>query len=167
MDNSSGYERRKQDRHEVLLKVGYEDSTSLLADYLSDLSKGGLFIRTQTDFAIGQQIELAVSLPGFFDALHIEAIVRWKREASASRPEEPVGVGVEFVFANEAKRAEVAEWVARLQREMRLPAATSLPPFRVLLVDDSKFVHELFRHGVKKTPSTARRASDSRNHQRL
>ena len=148
----SGPERRKSIRTQLLLKVEYQEPGDLLTDYLTDLAEGGLFIRTTVPFKIGQRIAFAVSFPGLLDPLRLAGIVRWRVAPKPDQPDEPVGVGVEFVFESEAHRRHVEQLVRGFKGPDMTANARSggSEPFRVLLVEDNQFVHDLFRHAVRK-----------------
>ena len=145
-------DRRKNIRTQVLLKVEYQEPEDLLTDYLTDLAEGGLFIRTAVPFKINQKISFAVSFPGLLDPLDLSGIVRWRLDANPNRPDDPVGVGVEFLFEDEEHRRMVANLVASFRQAPQTPIPTKVKaePFRVLLVEDNQFVHDLFRHAVKR-----------------
>jgi uncharacterized protein (TIGR02266 family) len=143
-------DRRQHTRTQLLLKVEYQEPQDLMADYLTDLAEGGLFIRTNVPFAMGQKIAFAVSFPGLLDPLQLTGVVRWKLEASADRPEDPTGVGVEFEFVDEAQRQQIADLVANFRRVPGVAVKMASEPFRVLLVEDNQFVHDLFRHALKR-----------------
>lgn len=143
-------EKRRSERTELLLKVEYSKQENLLADYLTDLSNGGLFVRTEVPFEMGQRISFTLSFPGLLEPIDLCGIVRWRRPKSPS-PETPPGVGVEFEFVDDLQRETVARVVERLQREScASPVESRQGPFRVLVVEDNQFVHDLFRHAIKK-----------------
>lgn len=142
-------DRREHIRTQLLLKVEYQEPNDLLADYLTDVGEGGLFIRTQVPFTIGQKISFVVSFPGLVDPLQLQGIVRWKLDTNAERADDPCGVGVEFVFADEARRQEVAALVKSF-REPTVSCVRAAQPLRVLLVEDNQFVHDLFKHAIRR-----------------
>lgn len=148
MTERAGEDRRKHTRTELVLKVEYQEPWDLLADYLTDLGEGGLFICTTAAFEIGQRIGFAVSFPGLLEPIALEGIVRWRQERGAKRPNDEPGVGVEFVYPSEQHRRDVTDLLARLQ--MPIAPRNGVSPFRVLLVEDNKFAHKLFHHAIKK-----------------
>jgi uncharacterized protein (TIGR02266 family) len=143
-------DRRENTRTQVLLKVQYQEPQDLLSDYLTDLAEGGLFIRTSVPFALGQKISFAVSFPGLMDPMELQGIVRWRMESADAQPDDPAGVGVEFVFQSEDMRRQIAELVASFRAAPAVANKPSNEPFRVLLVEDNQFVHDLFKHAVKR-----------------
>lgn len=143
-------DRRINIRTQVLLKVEYQEPEDLLADYLTDLAEGGLFIRTTVPFKLDQKITFAVSFPGLLDPVQLTGIVRWRLDPNPDRAEDPVGVGVEFIFQNEQQRHQMADLVASFRQGPVTLTKLVTAPFRVLLVEDNQFVHDLFKHAVKR-----------------
>ena len=146
--SGSDTDRRQTNRAQVLLKVEYREPQALLSDYLTDLAEGGLFIRTEAQFEIGQRIAFSVSFPTLLDPVDLEGVVRWRSEASLEHPEKASGVGVEFIFPSESVRRQVALLVANFRQAPDVRSADT--PFRVLLVEDNQFVHDLFKHAVRR-----------------
>lgn len=69
-----------------------------------DVSRGGMFLRTGLDVAIGSELRLFVAHPQTGHTFAIDAIVRRRVE----RPPERAGLGVEFVGLDEKRREEFA-----------------------------------------------------------
>jgi uncharacterized protein (TIGR02266 family) len=147
MEQATKDERRRAPRADLVLRVDYDGQTS--ADYLTDLSDGGLFICTPRSFRVGQTIEFAISFPGLLEPVTVSGIVRWRSSPTAADPDAPQGVGVQFVDHGPEQREAIARLLGRLDRiEGVRPAADR--PFRVLLVEDNAFAHKLFLHAVKR-----------------
>lgn len=153
MTPSGRQERRQDGREDLLLKVEYGNANDLLADYLTDLSQGGIFIRTTAPFEIGSRLAFKLSFPGILAPLDLHGIVRWKREEG---PTGSVGVGVEFEFDDDQQRQLISALVGKLRASGRSDKASKGPTgsFRVLLVEDNQFVHDLFRHAIGKLHSS-------------
>ncbi len=141
--------RRKAPRTELVLKVEYDEPGSLLSDYLTDLSKGGLFICTVIPFEVGKQINFTVSFPGLLKPIQLTGIVRWRNDPQPGTVGKPAGVGVEFVFEDDAHRQEIDRLMEKC-RTLTEPVPQADQPFRILLVEDNQFTHELFRHALKR-----------------
>lgn len=148
MDNPQ--ERRTSQRVEVLLKVEYLDPADMLSDYISNLGDGGIRIHTSLPFALGEELQFALSFPGLVDPVVFRGRVRWRRPETA-----PGGaaVGVEFLFQSEKHRQWVADLVRCLAEDSELEVQAEATPFRVLIVEDNDFVQELFQHAVARFQS--------------
>lgn len=75
-----------------------------------DISAHGAFIITDEPFDIGEEFDLTLHPPRSLFALPLRARVKWRRNDENKR-----GVGVEFLFDSEKKRARVARFVAQLK----------------------------------------------------
>lgn len=149
MSNAASINRRRAPRTQLLLKVEYDTAGDLLADYLTDLSSGGLFIRTSRSFDIGEEIDFALSFPGLLEPMQVSGIVRWRRESGEKNGKVP-GVGVEFVFPDSSYREDLESLLSRLDAEAKPAPQLDNGAFRVLLVEDNPFAHNLFLHAVKR-----------------
>lgn len=81
-------------RVDIVLRVEFESAGQLRADFLSNLSAGGMFVRTPFPFAVGQVLSLQMSLPGSIEPpATVECDVRW---VASDKPEFLRGVGLAF-----------------------------------------------------------------------
>lgn len=145
-----GEERRRAGaaRTEMVLKVEYDQPTDLLADYLTNLSQGGLFICTSVPFEVGQEISFSVSFPGLLEPIELTGIVRWRRDGADACDGKPGGVGVEFGATSEKHRVKIDQLIERCKATAAPAAGVDSRVFRVLLVEDNVFTHDLFKHAV-------------------
>jgi len=149
MAKDPGSERRSDERTSMVLKVEYSDPEDLLADYLTDVGEGGLFVCTQAPFEIGDRIAFSISFPKLLEPVALQGIVRWHRSAEEA-PQESPGVGVELVYDNDAHRQQIRSLLEKLREQASRRPPARPTPFRVLLVEDNHFAHDLFRHAVKR-----------------
>jgi len=138
-------EKRKYPRAAAILKVEYNPELDAAGDYLTDLSEGGIFIRTTVPFEVGSTIYFAISFPGLLDPVPLGGVVRWKKLNVG--PQEQ-GVGVEFVFRDEQTRNVIRDLVHKIGTPPAVPSAPRAP-FRILLVDDNPIVLDLFSRALK------------------
>ncbi|MGE0400588.1 MAG: response regulator [Kofleriaceae bacterium] len=131
-------DKRYEMRAPVSLVVDYEGAEDFLGDYTENLSRGGTFIQTTRDLAVGHEIQLVLSFPGLLLPISVDAIVRWRREGEAP------GVGVEFLQGS--GRDKLAEIVDRI--EQRDPK-TVQRVIEVLVVEDNRHISELVRNGLE------------------
>ncbi len=138
-------ERRIEPRIELVLKVEYAAPRDFFADYIQDMSGGGVFIATRKPFTVGEQLIFDISFPGLLSAIRCRGEVRWRREPAAATEKEPPGIGVAFIFASEREALEMRRLIDRLTAE---PQASE--SFRVLLAEDNSTIREMFRFAVMK-----------------
>lgn len=81
-----GQERRTDSRRNLNLQVEYPDRQGYPVDTTESVSPGGIFVRSAQHHRVGEEIRLAISLPGFPGALHLTGVVARIREATATKP---------------------------------------------------------------------------------
>jgi uncharacterized protein (TIGR02266 family) len=75
------------------VKVKFRTASSLLVSYSLNLSRGGIFLETETDLEVGRELSLEFDAPQAGPVL-IHGRVTWRRKVADE--EGPVGLGVEF-----------------------------------------------------------------------
>ncbi|MDQ3262084.1 MAG: TIGR02266 family protein [Myxococcota bacterium] len=97
--------RRKHPRRELALLVQYRFNSleAFLAEYATNLSPGGMFIRTDQPSPVGTTLHLQFSLKD--GSRLIDGLVRVARVVTAGTHEHPAGMGVEFVDFDPELRA--------------------------------------------------------------
>ena len=111
-------ELRQSPRAPVRLRVDYERMNSFFADYTSNLSKGGTFIKTTSPLEIGTICIFSFSLPALSEPLLLEGEVAWilPVEVAEARKEE-AGMGVRFLFSERAAQREFEDLVERMMEQ--------------------------------------------------
>lgn len=84
---------REYDRMPYSVQVEFRTASSFLVAYSVNLSRGGLFIETDTDVPSGTLLGLELHVPGA-GLLHLVGIVAWRRGHES--PDGPPGIGIEF-----------------------------------------------------------------------
>jgi uncharacterized protein (TIGR02266 family) len=133
-------ERRAHPRFPLILAVQYLGAESVL-DYTENLSAGGLFVRTERDFAIGDRVTLVVSFPQLLEPVEILVEVVRRRAGSLG---EAGGVAVRVPDDRTEDRAKLAE----VARSIGAPRAE--PGCRVLLVEDNALVASMYSAALRR-----------------
>ena len=112
-------------RAPLRLRVDYERMNSFFADYTKNISKGGTFIKTPRPLPVGTRCQFSFTLPALSDPLVLEGEITWlvSPEDGRQRNEEP-GMGVKFVFKDDAARHEFEELVEKMMSESLGPETT-------------------------------------------
>ena len=92
-------ERRKHARIDKTFKIVYSTPKAFINHYLSDISAGGLFIKTQTPLEVGERFNLKLFLPNGGKELFVSCEVIWihKHETKEGNGDRPPGMGVKFL----------------------------------------------------------------------
>jgi type IV pilus assembly protein PilZ len=109
-------ERRDEDRAPITLRVDYKRLNTFFADYTKNISKGGTFIRTGKPLAVGTEFMFVLALPEAVQ-LDLKGVVRWVVTEAGASEDKPAGMGIQFVFADDAERLAVEAVVARMMNE--------------------------------------------------
>lgn len=109
----SGADRRKHPRAnlQLLIQYRFESFDQFLAEYSTDLSVGGLFIKTEAPREEGSFVYLQFALND--GSRLIEGMGKVVRVNPPGDPTRTAGMGVEFVNFDEESMALIEEIVAR------------------------------------------------------
>jgi type IV pilus assembly protein PilZ len=111
-------EHRRSPRAPLRLRIDYERMNAFFADYTKNISKGGTFIKTSRPLDVGRRCQFALSLPALREPLLLDGEIAWVLPPDQAEPRgaEP-GMGVRFVFADDAARRRFEREVERLMEE--------------------------------------------------
>ncbi|TMB09160.1 MAG: TIGR02266 family protein [Deltaproteobacteria bacterium] len=109
---------RQSQRAPVRLRIDYERMNAFFADYTRNISKGGTFIKTSRPLEVGSRCQFSLSLPALPVPLVLDGEVIWILAAEEAQQSgaEP-GMGIRFVFADEAGRREFERAIERIMEE--------------------------------------------------
>ncbi len=138
-----GTEKRSHPRFPLILAVDYPGAASTVRDYTENLSAGGLFIRTEREFEVGERVTLLLSFPDLLEPAEIEVEVVRMRAAGSSQPP-GVAVWVPPDRAEDRRRLE------RLSAAAAAQAEASRPGYRVLLVEDNTLVAAMYASALRR-----------------
>jgi type IV pilus assembly protein PilZ len=104
-------ERRQGHRGAIELRVEYQRLNTFFYDYTRNISHGGTFIRTRRPLEVGTHFRFKLFVPTLEAPLVLTGEVRWIHpEGDAGAP----GMGIRFIFADDAERAAVDQTVEKL-----------------------------------------------------
>ena len=95
MNRTKEYAVRDEVRTAKSLSLTYRDHQSFIASYSTNISSGGLFIKTENPFPQGEQFLLKLQLPDIPEPLKINCEVVWTR-TQGDDERKPLGMGVKF-----------------------------------------------------------------------
>lgn len=96
LERATDFTRRTEPRERAALSLNFKDRQSFVRAYSANVSKGGLFIKTENPLNQGEQFQLKLQLPGLNDTLQIKCDVIWSQKGAPSQPDKPSGMGVKF-----------------------------------------------------------------------
>jgi type IV pilus assembly protein PilZ len=100
------------------LRIGYEQMNTFFADYTKNISRGGTFIKTPRPLEVGSRCQFSLSLPALAEPVVLDGEVAWilNPEDAKKRGGDP-GMGIRFVFADDAARRDFERLVERMMEE--------------------------------------------------
>jgi len=104
-------EHREHGRAPIELKVDYKKLNSFFADYTKNISKGGTFIKTKKTLPIGTRFLFRLTVPGR------EVPFELNGEVVHAASGDEAGMGIRFVWTEEARRTEFESLVEGLMQE--------------------------------------------------
>ena len=81
--------------------VDYSNSEAYLFDYSTDLSKGGIFVKTDRPLPVGTKVQLKFTFPDSIELFETTGEVMWindpKKYPKNQEKNDLVGMGVRFI----------------------------------------------------------------------
>jgi uncharacterized protein (TIGR02266 family) len=142
-----GTEKRAHPRFPLILAVDYPGAASTVRDYTENLSAGGLFIRTEREFEVGERLALLLSFPELLEPAELEVEVVRMRPSGGSQPP-GVAVWVPPDRVEDRRRLE------RLSAAAAAQAEATRPGYRVLLVEDNSLVAAMYASALRRLAAT-------------
>src|SRR5687768_10729459 len=107
-------EQRKDSRSAASLKVKYKSATvdEFVLQFGTDVSRGGIFIKTKSPLEAGALLKLELQLSTAAAVISGIGRVAWRRVASQD-PAKPPGMGIKFIKLEPASQAIVDRIVAQ------------------------------------------------------
>jgi type IV pilus assembly protein PilZ len=113
----SANDRRIQNRAAIELNVEYKRLNTFFADYTRNISKGGTFIRTDRPLEVNTEFVFALTIKNIDEPLRLHGRVRWIVRPADATPESQAGMGIEFMYRDDAERRETEAIVEKLMVE--------------------------------------------------
>jgi type IV pilus assembly protein PilZ len=115
----SSSERRKLDRVPRKFRIVYPTANKLQEAYLSNVSTGGVFIKTDNPLNRGARFNLKLALPGYEEELEIFCEVVWssREEWKAEERTFPPGMGIKFLNLSQEGRQRIDHILRRSSEE--------------------------------------------------
>jgi type IV pilus assembly protein PilZ len=110
-------DRRTSQRAAIVLNVEYKRVNTFFADYTRNISKGGTFIKTDRPLQIGTEFVFALTIRTVPEPLKLRGRVRWVVTTEQATPDQPAGMGIEFLYATDEERRTTEAIVERLMSQ--------------------------------------------------
>ncbi len=109
----SSTEHRRHERHPVAVPLVFQDAVALRKEMTENISRSGLFVRTNRLMERGEMVTLTIELPDTHEKLEIDGTVEYHQHANQQHPE---GFGIQFIALSPAGWQSLDAFVNRLER---------------------------------------------------
>jgi CheY-like chemotaxis protein len=134
-------DRRIHPRFPLILAVQHLGAEGALG-YTENLSAGGIFIRTEREFQVGERVQLVVSFPQLLAPIELTVEVMRRDEGGDA----PSGVAVVVP----PDRADDLQKLGEIARQMADAARAPVPDVRILVAEDNKLLATMYEEAIHK-----------------
>ncbi len=106
---------REHPRYPVSLRVDYSTRDAFLANHVSNLSRGGLFIASERPLPVNAELDLVLILPGAEARIQARGRVIWNYDIRKGTSHVTPGMGIKFLDMPSSDRQRLADYLATLQ----------------------------------------------------
>ena len=114
VNRTKEYSVRDEIRVAKSLSLTYRDRQSFVKSYSTNISSGGLFIKTENPFPNGEQFLLNLRLPDVSEPMKINCEVVWIRTQGGDE-KKPLGMGVKFCEMSRNDKQMVQRFLNEIQ----------------------------------------------------
>jgi uncharacterized protein (TIGR02266 family) len=105
---------REHSRYEVTIPVDCSTSHVFVSNHVCNISKGGLFIRSDSPLPLDAEVALVLRLPGTDRAIRATGRVIWNYDMQKGTTRIVPGSGIRFLDMSAADRSMLEEFLAGL-----------------------------------------------------
>jgi CRP/FNR family cyclic AMP-dependent transcriptional regulator len=103
-------------RIQKTLSLTYKDDQAFISAYISNISTGGLFIKTEKPLRQGDQFLLRLQLPALQAPLKVSCEVAWVKGPTEATAKEPPGMGIKFVEMSKGDRDALKQYLGKITK---------------------------------------------------
>lgn len=143
-------ENRQHERSTAIIKVNYQSQGALQMDYAQNISRGGLFLATESPFELGQGIELHLNTHGLKEPIAVPGIVRWIGERGTPKVK---GIGVQFTLEDPQVKSRIDHMVSAIDQPLSplgQDDTADLETVQVFILDPNDYASKMYADGIMK-----------------
>ena len=114
---STHIEQRVETRIPIRVRVEYSSMDDFIDDYTSNISLGGMFVRSAQPLALGTRFRLRFRLPGRDKPIETYAFVRWVADIHEAG-EAHCGMGIQFDELKPSDQRFIENWLTASQDDL-------------------------------------------------
>ena len=110
------FSSRTDMRIQKTLSLTYKDDQAFISAYTSNISTGGLFVKTDKPLRLGEQFLLRLQLPALQDPLKVSCEVSWVKGPAEGTKKEPAGMGLKFIEMSKGDREALKQYLGKITK---------------------------------------------------
>ena len=114
MTTRFSHEHRQDPRFDVHIRVNYAARDMFLSNYVTNLSKGGLFIQTENPLPIQSEILLTLTLPETDTVIQTKGRVAWTYDIKKGTGHIIPGMGIKFIDLSPEHKSVIENHLQKL-----------------------------------------------------
>jgi len=114
---------REHPRYEVSIPVDCATRELFFANHVCNISRGGLFIRSDTPLPLQAEVSLVLRLPGTDQSICVTGRVIWNYDIQRGTSRIVPGSGIRFIGMTAADRSKLESYLATLTPTPSSPTA--------------------------------------------
>jgi len=111
---ASNVREREHPRYEVSIPVDCSTRDVFLSNHVCNISKGGLFLRSETPLPLDTEVSLVLRLPGSEQCIRATGRVIWNYDMKKGTTRIVPGTGIRFLDLPPSDRATLEGFLAGL-----------------------------------------------------
>ncbi|HEY5648880.1 MAG TPA: TIGR02266 family protein [Nitrospiria bacterium] len=117
MPRKKGVERRQDPRYQVNVNVDSQSLDMFQANYVSNISKGGVFIETPEPLPVQSEINMTLRLPGISHTITVKGKVAWTYDRDKISGEMRTGMGIRFINLSAEERNVLMDYLSKISQD--------------------------------------------------
>ena len=114
LERASDFTSRTEPRVVKALPLVFKSKASFIQAYTTDISAGGLYIKTENPLPKGSHFNLKLQIPDRQEPINTKAEVMWSCKKGEVTPERPAGMGVKFSEISPTDQKFIKQYVSKV-----------------------------------------------------
>jgi uncharacterized protein (TIGR02266 family) len=116
--------QREHSRYPVDLRVDCSTRDAFVSNRVTNLSRGGLFIKSDNPLPVSAEVDLTLTLPGTDRPLRARGRVIWNYDIAKGSCHVVRGMGIKLIDLGTKERRTLAEYLETLRPTELLPVTS-------------------------------------------
>ena len=113
MQSQNNNHHRRHERHHVEIPLVFRDAIELKREYTENISRSGLFVKTDRHLQAGDVVTVTIELPGSDERFEVDGTIEYHQKAD---PKHVEGYGIQFVAISPTGWKSLEDYLTRLEQ---------------------------------------------------